>query len=407
MSETQKKSGVDEMGGGGAAGGMTTANITGFQLPLGVKKRKNEIAECLKEHADVSGAHVLVATTQMNEEQLAEFYDAIDFKQYEHAAGMIREHLVRQLIRRKIQEVVRKRAGGGGYTLYAPNKGKKKRATPVATFPTKLAAKRAELARFPPKDPKKLQRLRKEVEKLLKDPKKRAEAEKRAMMQRGTDVPKHHRAGHARGHHYESKILARVIVKEVKNLMLNEGLFKEEAPSSQWDEFVKKVSDKALKGDAGFQRVMSRVDRELQGTLGKALKTVQKEVGAAARVKPLGTKKHEDGRTYIAFKLEAEGGSVGPVYIYSHNGVPRIELSDEAKAGITKVDPATARGIRGALSATQDALESIESIRSMTSERDAYLSKMERDLDEQIGSMSPVKLALLRQLLVKKYRGSK
>jgi hypothetical protein len=403
MNETQKESEIDEMSAGG---GNSGANISGFQLPIGAKKRKDEIAECLTEAKDVNEAHAFVALRRMNEEQLLEFYDAIDFRQYEAAASMIREVVVRDAVRRKIREVVRKKGGGGGYTLYAPNKGKKGPAHPVSTFPTKLAAKRAELARFPPKDPKKLRRLRKEVEKLLKDPKKRAEAEKRAMMVRGTDTPKHHKAGHARGHHFESKILAKAIATTARQ-QLTEGLFKEEAPGSAWDEFVKKVSDKSLKGDKGFQRVMGKMDQETQGVLGKALKMVQKEIGASARVKPLGTKKHGDGRTYTAFKLDTEDSSVGPVYIYSQNGVPRIEMSDEAKGAIAKVEPAVAKSIRAALATSQDALENIGNLKALTGERDAYLQNMESQLDRQISGMSPVQLSMLKRLLVKKYRGTK
>jgi hypothetical protein len=398
---------IKEMGaGGGGATGAFQGNITGVQLPLGAKKRKDEIQECLTEAKDINEAHTLVALRQMNEDQLVEFYDALDFKQYEHAAAMIREQVIREAVRRKLREVVRKKAGGGGYTLYAPNKGKKTAAKPVATFPTKLAAKRAELARFPPKDPKKLRRLRKEIEKLLKDPKKRAEAEKRANLARGTDAPKHHAAGHARGHHFENKILAKAIVETAKR-QLSEGLFKEEAPGSAWDEFVKKVSDKSLKGDKGFQRVMGKMDQETQGVFGKALKVVQKEIGASARVKPLGTKKHQDGRSYIAFQLNTEDASVGPIYIYSQNGVPRIEMSDEAKASISKVEPATAKAVRAALMSAQDGLENIGSLKALTGERDAYLQNMETQLDKQIANMSPVQLSMLKQLLVKKYRGSK
>lgn len=385
---------------------MGAAGVSGFQLPLGAKDRKDEIQECLTEVKDVNEAHVFVALRQMDENQLVEFYDALDLRQYEVAAAMIREHVIREAVRRKIREVVRKKTGGGGYTLYAPNKGKKGPAKPVATFPTKLAAKRAELARFPPKDPKKLRRLRKEIEKLLKDPKRRAEAEKRAMQQAGTDAPRHHAAGHARGHHFESKILAKAIMETTKR-QLNEGLFKEEAPGSAWDEFVKKVSDKSLKGDKGFQRVMGKMDQETQTVLGKSLKMIQREIGASARVKPLGTKKHMDGRTYTAFKLETEDASLGPIYIYSHNGVPRIEMSDEAKGGISKVEPATAKAIRAALSAAQDALENVGNLKGLVGERDAYLQNMENQLDKQISSMSPVQLSMLKRLLVKKFRGTK
>lgn len=93
---------------------------------------------------------------------------------------------IRELIRNRVREVVRKKAGGGGYQLYAPNKGKKGKARPVGSFPTKLGAKRAELSRFPPKDAGKLKRLRREVDRLIKNPKKAAEREKNAMKLKGT-----------------------------------------------------------------------------------------------------------------------------------------------------------------------------------------------------------------------------
>lgn len=385
---------------------MGAVGISGFQLPLGAKDRKDEIDDCIRESRDINEAHVLVALKRMSEDKLREFYDALDLGLREQAADMVREQVIREAVRTKIREVVRKRAGGGGYTLYAPNRGKKKAAKPVATFPTKLAAKRAELARFPPKDPKKLQRLRKEIEKLLKDPKKRAEAERRAMQQRGTDTPRHHAAGHARGKHFESKILARAIMVEAKKQM-SEGLFREEAPGSAWDEFVKKVSDKSIKSDRGFQKVMAKMDGETQTVLGKALKMIQREIGASARVKPMGVKKHQDGRSYIGFKLETEDASVGPIYVYAQNGVPRVEMSDEAKAAVSKIEPATAKSIRAALSSAQDSLENVGNLQALTGERDAYLSNMEANLDKQISAMSPVQLSMLKRLLVKKYRGTK
>src|SRR6185369_861182 len=89
-------------------------------------------------------------------------------------------HAIRKLVQHKVREVVRKRPGGGGYALYAPNKGKKGKSKKAGEFPTKLAAKRAELARFPPKDPQKLSRLRKQVQRLSKDPRKAAEQERKA-----------------------------------------------------------------------------------------------------------------------------------------------------------------------------------------------------------------------------------
>lgn len=192
---------------------------TGFQLPLGIKSRKDDVDETIRRAGDINEAHMMVFLSDITAPRLLEFYDALDLMQYDEAANMIRESVVRKVVKNKINEVVRKKAGGGGYVLYSPNKGKKKAATPIASFPTKLAAKRAELARFPPKDPKKLQRLRKEIEKLLKDPKKRADAERRARKAIGTDTGHHHRVGKHRGRRYENKEWKNIVLGELTRLL--------------------------------------------------------------------------------------------------------------------------------------------------------------------------------------------
>jgi len=79
-----------------------------------------------------------------------------------------RMNAVRELVRQRVKEVVRKKPGGGGYVLYSPNKGKKDKPKSVGTFPTMAGAKQAELSRFPPKDPSKLARLRANVIKAKK-----------------------------------------------------------------------------------------------------------------------------------------------------------------------------------------------------------------------------------------------
>lgn len=198
----------------------------------------------------------------------------------------VAEQLVRMLVRRKIAEVVRKKAGGGGYVLYSPNKGKKKNPKPVATFPTKLAAKRAELARFPPKDPKKLTRLRKEVEKLMKDPKKRAEAEHRAQKAKGTDVGHHmpkaahqkavkHVRKEAFAHALEAAAVSAIIIQELKALKLKENV----AVNNHWDLFIKKIAEKV----AGRPNLEARVDEMCGAMMPMQLKLVRQLMGTKYR----------------------------------------------------------------------------------------------------------------------------
>ena len=388
-----------EMGAGG---------VSGFQLPLGARARKEAIKRCIEAANDISEAHLVVFFNGTPVEKHEQFFEALDFLQDDHAADMVREQVVREVVRKKIGEVVRKKAGGGGFTLYAPNKGKKHGAKPAGTFPTKLAAKRAELARFPPKDPNKLQRLRKEVDKLMKDPKKRAEAEAKARKAKGTDFGKHHKAGKARGKHFEGysrDLVERAILSETVIKNIKEGLFREEAPASQWDEFIGKVSQNVVKGDKSYQRIQKRLEAATEEAMAKALKIIQKQLGPEARVKAASKPGATDGgQPYIPFHIGIEAASVGPIYLYVEKGRPAIEMSDEAKNSLVKVTPGAAKAIRAALAMSSDNLNEVDTVSSVVGQRDQYLQALESKIDKMIASMSPLQISMLKQLLVKKYR---
>ena len=287
------------------------------------------------------------------------------------------------------------------------NKGKKHQSKPVGQFPTKLAAKRAELARFPPKDPKKLQRLRKEVDKLMKDPKKRAEAELRAMKQKGTDQP--HVAKKARGKKFGESVsrdmVERAILSAAAVKTLREGLFREESPASQWDEFIGKISDKVVKGDRNYQRIQKRLEMATSAAMAKAMKIIQKQLGPEAKVraaaKPGVTK---GGQTYVPFDISIEAAKVGPIFLYVEKGRPAIEMSDEAKNDLTQVTPGAAKAIRAALAISGDSLTEVEDVSSVVNQRDQYLSRRETVIDRMFASMSPMDISIAKRLLVGKYR---
>ena len=150
----------------------------------------------------------------------------------------VKEH-VKGLIRQLVHEIIRKKPGGGGYLLYSPNKGKKKDPKPVGEFPTRLSAKRAELARFPPKDTEQLKRARKRLDRLAKDPKKRADAERRDTM--GSDTPTSKSAPKGRTGKQKKPAPKKESVFDVMTSAafrsLNEALFREDdLPGSPWDE---------------------------------------------------------------------------------------------------------------------------------------------------------------------------
>lgn len=388
---------------------MSSGGMTGFQLPLGAKERKDEIEECLKTSGDLNEGHMVAFYSNGN--RITEFFDAIDMGFNEVAADIVREEVTRAAVRQKISEVVRKKAGGGGFVLYAPNKGKKKASHPVATFPTKLAAKRAQLARFPPKDPKKLARLRKEIARLMKDPKKRAEAERRAAKQKGTDSDMwRHPATTPRPkkESFDRELVERAIIAEAVNTAiktrLTEGLFKEEDQPSKWDDYIGKIASNVLTGDRGYRNIQKKMMTATEGALSQALKIIQRQIGGQAKVKSDGQPKFKDGIAHIPFAVVLPGAEVGPIYLYVEKGIPRVEISDQAKNSLTKVEPEMARSIRGALASAEDAVGKVSGVRDATLSRDAYLQKLETQVDRMIAGMSPLQISMLKQLLVKKYR---
>ncbi len=423
---------------------------------------------------------------------------------------------IRELIRNKIREVVRKKAGGGGYVLYAPNKGKKGKARGVGTFPTKLGAKRAELARFPPNDPAKLKRLRREVDRLGKDPKKAAEREKNAQKQKGTDkgfapkpkkeslvrespfspggstptsgttssvptssagappskiakdprsfmsglqaIPKdkqNQRVSYVQSHladpsfvgmikkqqngdqiikqlygiannsakmtpgstkttalgAQESVIrrndfMERRVISTIMKKSLNESMFREEKAESEWDEYISRLSKKALSGDGKFQNLQKNINKKTEGILSDAFEMIRKAVGKNVKLKSFGVK-HDaaQGMTYLAFSASFEDVTAEPLYIHIEGGVPKIELSQTAKVSLTKADPDKAKLFRAELVTVQErVLDEMDDLSKAISNRDKYLAKLEGNVDSYVAGLSALEVSLLKNLLVKKYR---
>lgn len=428
---------------------------------------------------------------------------------------------VREMIRNKVREVVRKKAGGGGYTLYAPNPGKKGGSKPVGNFPTKMGAKRAELARYPPKDPNKLKRLRKDIDKTSKDPKKAAEKERTAAKQKGTDKgpkkpsPKNESVNEASpfassiaapaassistttgstqkdlpgfltglkslskgspeynsyvNNHVkllspaspenpfradvskQDKTLAaagkptitamltkmgdsksnagfkpgqtktvamgealerrmdfmhRNLLSKIVAKSLVESLFREEKTESEWDDYISKLSKQALAGDTKFQALQKNISKKTEGILNDAFNSIKKAVGKDIKLKSFGLKHDPNsGQTYLAFSADFDGVAVEPIYIHIEGGVPRIEVSTNAKVALTKTDPDDGKLFRAELVTVQErVLDDMDVLSKAIQNRDKYLSKLESEVDGYVASLAPLQISLLKQLLVKKYR---
>lgn len=312
---------------------------------------------------------------------------------------MTYEQRLKEEIRKMVREVVRKKEGGGGFVLYGPNKGKKKSPKPAGEFPTRLAAKRAELARFPPKDADQLKKARKRLDKLLKDPKKRQDAERKDLTGR-KPVKKVGKAAGARKPRKEAFV-------QSLSRALTERLFHEdEVPGSAWDERIGSLHPDAVASDKKLANFHKGMEHASFGALGDAHKAMVKALRGMAKVNP-GDVAHDPQRkkTFMPVMLDCDGTEIGPVHLYIDGGHVKVEISQDARQQISDMEPDQARDLRGGLMSFQeDHLPKIDRAKKAWDERDAYLDKIHGKLEKHVGGMSGVEAHLARQLLNKQRR---
>lgn len=307
-----------------------------------------------------------------------------------------RKEAFKEAILAMVHEVVRKKEGGGGYALYAPNKGKKKSPKPVGEFPTRLAAKNAELARFPPKDPEQLKKIRARLDKIKKDPKKRAAAERRDLL--GSKASKKSGAP-VRTRKKRKESLVRLMAKD-----LHERLFHEdEVPGSPWDERMAALHPDAISSDRRLHMLHRGMEKASIGAFGDAHRGLSKVLRGTARVNPGDISfDGERKKTFMPVMLDCDGFEIGPIHLYVDGGHIKIEVSKEARDAISQLEPDTARDVRGGLMTFEEEhLPGIDGAQKAWAARDSYLDKLHGRLERQASGLSGVEHHLMKGLLTK------
>jgi hypothetical protein len=302
---------------------------------------------------------------------------------------------LRAMVRQVVREIVRKKEGGGGYVLYGPNKGKKKDAKPAGEFPTRLAAKRAELARFPPKNADQLKKMRKRIEKLTKDPKKRADAERKDLT--GSKPLKKSRRPVASRKKAAKESLAQRMAQNVTERLFRE----EEIAGSPWDQRIANLSPDAISADKRLAALHKKMHQNSSWALDDAHRGLAKIMKKIAKVMP-GEVAFDDNRQkmYCPCTLDIDGTEIGPIHFYIDGGHVKCEVSQEARDAIAALDPDMGRDIRGGLMTYQeDHLPKIDYAQKAWAERDSYLDKLHAKLDKHVGGMSPIEVHLAKQLI--------
>lgn len=303
------------------------------------------------------------------------------------------EARLREAVRRMVvREIVRKVEGGFG--VYKKNPGKKKPPKLISKHPTRLAAKRAELAVDPPRDPEQLKKARKRLDK-LKDPKKRAEAERRDIVKKPSKKGKPSGA--------RKKAVRESFISGVVGELMERLFHEDEIPGSPWDERIASINPDAISSDKRFSSLNKGLEKASYLSLGDAGKILGKVLKGMAKVSP-GDITHDPDRrkTFMPVMLDCDGYEVGPVHLYVDGGHVKIEISPEARQAIMELDPDYARDLRGGLMSFQeDHLPKISYARDAWTDRDSYLDKLHSKLEKHVSGLTGIEAHLMKQLLGK------
>jgi hypothetical protein len=367
--------------------GSSCGSVVGFSVPEELKQRKEHIDNMHLNHKDINPLITLKFFSDIkdDDEQKKFIITSLDGGKYDDVADRVREYALKEVIDGKIREVVRKKKGGGGYVLYAPNaqRGKKtskgvSRGQPkaVGTFPTKLGAKKAEYARFRPKDPKKAENMRKSIEKMQ---------------------------GRSSNESVENCEFIRPLIEAV----VMEAMFRGDKTKSDWSDFVDGVPEAMLFKDKSMQRLQKNIDKKSNDALNDALAAISKAVRKTAKIKQHAIKYDEaNKRQQMVFNVEINGQKVGPISIYIENGTPNIELTAQAREELSRIDSDKGKLFRAELiSVKENTLDNIDDVTKAIEARDKILDKLHAKVEAIISELSDLEKLMFKRLISSKYRG--
>ena len=331
------------------------------------------------------------------------------------------ERHVRSFIKDKIREIVRKKKGGGGYILYSPNRGKKKRSKPVGEFPTRAAAKQAELNRFPPRDPEKMKKAKKAVDSMRRRKRKNestlAHLYEVLLEAAGDALDKELDMPDVEDDGAETDTAAPPSASGAKELPAGPEPTEPEEPApppppteaqppetdaSKWEQLLSSLSKDALKRDSRLRSLHQKIENQSAKALDRAVKALSRDVSYKVAKGKSGSDRM--GRRYVTCMIETDSGDVGPIYLYVKGELLNVVSDGNVKSDIMKLEPSDAEEIKRALRELPGSFEN-EKIKESIEQRDAYLADIESELDDYLSDLDALEMTMIKKLIADKYVG--
>jgi hypothetical protein len=368
-------------------------NVAGFQIPVGIKKRKNKLDEVIRRHSDINEGHVLSYLISLGENVTA-LEESLDSERYSEVADAVREHVVREAVKNKIKNIVRRKPGGG-YAIYKAMPGNAK-SEPRGNYPNKAAAKRA-LAQVET-DPDRKARLQKQVRMLQKHPEKNI----------GKPIPKKQKQPPKTAHIPKKPKIKKEefeLLRSTISVLIKEALFREQQVGSPWDQHLANIPVEALAKDSKFQSLQKKIDKATETVLKDAFNTIKKEVRQFAKVDGGDLSRTSDGRTYLVFSAKLGNIVVEQVYIYAESGIPRVEFSPQADRGLADAERPLEDAFRGRIASLQEKVfAKYTQLAEAVAARDSYLAKKQQEATAYLQKLTPLELVLLKGVIAKQFR---
>lgn len=319
------------------------------------------------------------------------------------------ERAVREVLMSRIREIVRKKKGGAGYVLYAPNRGKKGKPKKAGEFPTRAQAKAAELARFPPRDPDRLEKARKYVKGLRRGKRREAierltdrlvEAAEDAMYKDAEESPEDQAPP-------AEPVEPDAPVDDVDEPAPTAG---ERAPvepapaedASRWDQLLSSLSHDALQKDSRLRSLRNRIESQSVRALDRSIRALVSK--SDLRVEKLSSASDRLGRPFVSFRVHTEDSAVGPLYAVVAGDQLQVAVGPEVKANATKISPEDGQELKRMIDSLSEDFDGSK-IRDAIDARDVYLEGIETRLDETLADMDALEMTVLKRLIADKYMG--
>lgn len=199
---------------------------------------------------------------------------------------------------------------------------------------------------------------------------------------------------------------AKNLIKESVLTYMFEG--PEDNDSTHWDNLLSKFSKETVMSDPKLKNMLTDIAKAEVQTLVKAFNILRKN----SELDIKGKKPEMNGETNeleLPFSVTLKNsGAELQFSIRIENGKPIINIPDEVRDQLNQMSDPEAKLLRAELISVQEKeFNGLDDVAKTSAKRDAYLKKIENELNKDMGKMSAIELIILKDLLKSKFKAIK